>query len=722
MGWIRLKTFMRRNLVRRIGQLQLRAMAAVVFSIFGFGGLLIYVDRSLAEAELQKELFERTITTSHIIATLTQQQLAKGPLEAADSDFREALVQIARKAHIEHAVIHDAKAGLSLEFNRDKTFFLENDVWPCVEEVLETGKFASRPQIDQMAVAVPLIVDNKIRGAVSVIETKEFHNFKRGEAFLRALVIAGIFSALIIPTVLWFLARFLRPIRMLTQAARRLASGRASDLSSGTKRSDEIGVLARSFEKMTGTIQTKAAQERRLALVDTVTGLANRARLEQIVQLAITSLARDGGNWAIYFIDLDKFKRVNDTLGHDYGDNVLRSVAHRIEAACIAHGFRLIDALDDISYLESDGPLAFIARFGGDEFVLALRLHGNDQDMPARLAQSIVSNIQNPMSLNTQTIDIGVSIGIVLMPQDGSDPAHILRYADLAMYEAKTEGGGGYRFFTEQMSRKALERMVLEMDLHRAIGQDEIVAHYMPKISLSDGKICGFEALARWQHPEKGLIPPDRFIPIAEEARLIAEIDRIIMRQAAQQAGLWLKQGLCLPIAVNVAPTHVERADFADYVERVIRETKIPGHLLELEFTETAAMTSSVDIVGIITRLKKLGVRFAIDDFGTGYSNLAQLQRMPVDVLKIDRSLVRNIGSNPAADLLLKSIVTLIQQMQLDIVVEGVETSQQADILRQLGCTYGQGYLYGAPKSIEITQKLLENKPAEPTLKLVANR
>lgn len=707
MLWTRIRSYIKRQTLRRIGVLQMRAAMALLIGICSFGGLLVYVDQEITERALKKELFDQSMSFSRIVAAMVEERLNHGQLTEVDTGFRETLQQIARSANIEHGVIHDAQQGMSLEFRPDTTFFLEHDIWPCVEEVLETGQFASRVQQDQMAVAVPLLIGGKLRGAVSVIQTKEFFAYKRGEAVLRASFIVGGFSAIFVPVMLLLLSRLLKPLNLLTRAARQLAGGHLPDLATSTSRRDEIGMLSRAFGRMATTIRKNSAAEKRLANTDPVTGLANRARIETIIAMAAQTHATTMQPWSIFFIDLDKFKRVNDTLGHQVGDEVLMEAGRRISAVCAEQGYHVDDPLTCDDMMTGTQPLAYNARFGGDEFDVVTRSALQGEASPAELGQAIIAALQRPIRVDAHAIDIGASIGISMMPEHGTSPTSLLRYADLAMYAIKKAGGTGCRIYSEELSDKAVSEMIVEMDLHRALGEGEIVPFYMPKIRFSNGKISGFEALARWHHREKGLIPPDRFIPIAEERGLITEIDRAILRQAAKQAVIWWKQGLVLPIAVNVAPVHFERDDFVEYVERVINDTGVPGFLLELEFTETAAMGNSTDVVEKVSRLKKLGVRFAIDDFGTGYSNLAQLRRLPVDVLKIDRSLTRHIETDSEANLVIQTVIAMTQQMKLEIVVEGVENDEQSAILGALGCTYAQGYLYGAPKSLDDTTRLL---------------
>lgn len=707
---------------RRYGALRLRAVVVAFPALFFFCGLLVFINQEMADREFRAELFEQTITTSRLIGVLAEQKLRDNQLTEVDDEFRSTLMQFAKSAHIEHGVIYDVHQGMSLEFDAGQTSFYANDIWPCVGEVLETQKHATRGDDEQLSVAVPMVVNNEFRGAVSVIQTKEFYAYKRTESLLRAALIAGVFCLVVVPAVLFFLSRLLKPIRTLTRAARQLQLHGTTSGIEIKGRHDEIGSLATTFDKMAKTIAQKSAEQKRLANVDPVTGLANRSRFEAIGTLASERLAVDGKGWSFLFVDLDKFKRVNDTLGHEFGDILLQNVAKLIEDTCSDYGYRVVGALEGNDVFDSNRPLAFVARFGGDEFVLALRAACEGEAAPGELAQAIIARIKEPVLLSNHTIEVGISIGISLMPENGTSAPLLLRHADLAMYEAKALGGNSCRFYEEEMSHKVLDRMVIEMELRRAIGQGEIVPYFMPKVRLNDGAICGFEALARWRHPRKGMIAPDHFVPLAEETGIISEIDRIVLRKAVKKASTWWKQGFELPVAVNVAASHVERPDFVEFVERVLKESGLPGHLLELEFTETAAMNNAADVIAKVTSLKALGVRFAIDDFGTGYSNLAQLRRLPVDVLKIDRSLIRDIGATTDATLLVETIVAMTKQMKLDIVVEGVETADQADILGALGCTFAQGYLYGAPRPEKDALKLVDRLNAvEPAPRLVAN-
>lgn len=414
-----------------------------------------------------------------------------------------------------------------------------------------------------------------------------------------------------------------------------------------------------------------------LAFHDSLTGLANRAlfldRLEQGIGLA----HREGGRLAVMFIDLDRFKQINDSLGHDIGDELLKHSATRL-AACLR---------------ETDT----VARIGGDEFVVMLRNGGGSGDL-ATLAEKIIAALGRPLRLGERDIQIGASVGIACYPFDGDDVVALMKHADAAMYAAKSAGRGTYRFFQPALTEKAVQRLTLEMELRTAIERNELELHYQPKVRLGDDRPCGLEALVRWRHPSHGLVPPGEFIPVAEESGIIDRLGDWVLAEACRQIAAWQAAGAAvLPVAVNISARQLQTGNLEDRLGELCASHGIEPRLLEMELTESSVMANPEYAAGLCRRLRERGVRIAMDDFGTGYSSLAYLLRLPIDTLKIDRSFVMNVDRGGSEAQIVRTILALAASLSLEIVAEGIETREQAAFLRACGCPLGQGYFYSRP-------------------------
>lgn len=412
---------------------------------------------------------------------------------------------------------------------------------------------------------------------------------------------------------------------------------------------------------------------------DELTGLPNRrllnVRLEHILARAI----RDGDEGAVIFVDLDRFKLVNDSLGHGAGDELLTLAAWRIK-----NNLRTSD---------------FLARFGGDEFTVLLER--TTRDGAARVAANLIEQLSEPFFLSSgEEISIGASIGICLFPKDSTSPQQLLQHADAALYQAKAAGKSTCKFYSSDLTTLANTRLSLESQLRRALNRQEFVVHYQPLVSLQDRRVFGFEALIRWQDPDRGLIAPCDFLPIAEETGLIVPIGQWVMEQACAQMKSWLDAGYQLDaLAVNISARQFNRPDFATSVAKALQQSGLEPSCLELEITEGTLMANDAAALATLEALKALGVRLAVDDFGTGYSSLAYLKKLPVDKLKIDRSFVTDIGSDPASAAIVSAIIGLARCLGLSVLAEGIQTEQQRETLLASGCSEGQGFLFARPLS-----------------------
>ena len=416
------------------------------------------------------------------------------------------------------------------------------------------------------------------------------------------------------------------------------------------------------------------AQLERQANFDALTGLPNRHLLNDRLRQAMF-VQRERRPVALVFIDLDHFKIINDSLGHNFGDEVLCRVAERLQAAV----------------REGDT----VARVGGDEFLLLLNDQPRDE-MVLRSIHRIIEKVSEPMVVGGREINITCSAGISLYPQDGPDLQSLLKNADTAMYRAKSQGRNTFQFFTAEMNELANERLSLEQSLRRAIERDELALHYQPRVNLRSGKVVAVEALLRWQHPERGLVLPDRFVGLAEETGLIVPIGEWVLRSACAQAARWVLKGLPrVVLSVNLSARQLWDRSFVRTVREIVSETGMAEYL-ELELTESMVMHDAETVISILHSLRSIGVRISVDDFGTGYSSLSYLRRLPINTLKIDGSFVRDIHATGGADdgLLAKAIISLGHSLRLIVVGEGVETLAQSEFLRANGCDEVQGFLY----------------------------
>ena len=435
-----------------------------------------------------------------------------------------------------------------------------------------------------------------------------------------------------------------------------------------------------------------------LAQHDSLTDLPNRVLLNDRLSEAITLSQRHQRKLAVLFLDLDRFKHINDSLGHAVGDGLLRSVARRL-LACIR---------------SSDT----VGRHGGDEFVVLLWDMRHSQDA-AVTAAKILQALREPHHINKHKLRITASIGIATYPDDGTDADTLMKKADLAMYHAKEAGRDSYQFFESEMNAHAIERQSLEEDLHYAIERQELVLHYQPKLNLATGAIIGAEALLRWHHPQRGLVPPGQFIPIAEDCGLIVPVGRWVLREACRQMRAWQLAGLApLCVAINISAMELRAPDFVSNVRALLTETGLEPRYLELELTETGLMEDSrltkesPSFADVLKEVKEIGVLLALDDFGTGYSSLSHLKSFPIDALKIDQSFVRDLTSNEDSNGIVTGLIGMGKCLRMRVVAEGVETRGQLKILTQHGCLEGQGDYFSRPVPAEEFGGLLERDAA----------
>ncbi|MCR6631862.1 MAG: EAL domain-containing protein [Magnetospirillum sp.] len=430
-----------------------------------------------------------------------------------------------------------------------------------------------------------------------------------------------------------------------------------------------------------------------LAYHDPLTGLPNRRLLQDRLDHAIALAARSSHSIALIFIDVDQFKTINDSLGHDVGDRLLEVVAK-----CLGDSVRAMDT---------------VCRWGGDEFVVMVE-HCTSAQQVRQIAEKILNSVHGPINLEAATVHVSVSLGIAMHPQDGRTASELMRNADAALFEAKVAGRNRFHFFDETMNQRVRLRLETENDLRVAIDRDQLELYYQPKFSISMGQLCGLEALLRWRHPEKGLIPPSDFIPLAEETGLVIPIGEWVVRETCQQIRRWGAAGLRqVQVAVNLSARHVSDPVLVDTVCQIVEDEGIDPTLIEIEVTETAVMKDPEQAIKLLGQLRAKGFGIAVDDFGTGYSSLSYLGKLPITTLKIDRSFVKEVEVNPEDAEIVRTIVAMANALDLKLVAEGVETETQKAFLEKSSCDVIQGYLIARPLPPAMVEAWLAPTPAE---------
>ena len=533
-------------------------------------------------------------------------------------------------------------------------------------------------------------------------------SFERGRARMRANLIGALSVVALIVVVaivvtLLLTRRLVAPIRQLMRAARAVGAGKL-DVYVPTKSSDELGLLTHTFNHMTQrlaesqaevatyqrTLEDKVAlrtkeleiataQAYKLAQHDILTGLPNRALLNQRLKQIVAQASRDNHQVACLFLDFDHFKRINDTLGHDAGDQLLQAVAQRLTSAV----------------RESDT----VARLGGDEFVVILP--GLDPAHAAFEVMTVLTRVREsflaPFRLADQTPTLTCSIGVSVYPVDATDPNGLIKQADTAMYAAKEAGRNAYRFYTADMNVRVQARLQLETDMRRGLMDDEFFLVYQPQIDMDSGRAIGVEALLRWRDPERGVINPAEFIPIAEESGMIQALGARVLRDACRQLMAWQRQNMVLRLSVNLSVQQLQHDNWLSIVDDALRASGLPAHYLDLEITESVIITHPERAVATLVRLKQMGVSITIDDFGTGYSSLSYLTRLPIQGIKIDQRFVHGLDQNRSDEAITQAIIAMSHSMGLRCIAEGVETIAQFEFLKNHGCEEAQGYLISRP-------------------------
>jgi diguanylate cyclase (GGDEF)-like protein len=496
----------------------------------------------------------------------------------------------------------------------------------------------------------------------------------------RVIGVGFLFLLLWIVTAGWLVARGLvRPIRELATKAREIETGNF-DVRVESRRQDELGELIRAFARMSESVVRHDHDIRKLAYQDSLTGLPNRLMFRELLDDSISEYRGTGIGLALLFVDLDDFKRINDTLGHDAGDEVLIEFADRLKS-----GLHPLDAHQQ--------PL--LARLGGDEFV-ALVTGKDAREKGEQAALALLDTLRRPFFIGGKTLHVGASVGITVFPDDAHTSKLLLKHGDLAMYQAKQQGKSCYRFFAGHLTEMAEERLTLEHDLREALELDQIDLAYQPIHDMRDGKLIGAEALLRWRHPRRGQVPPSIFVPIAEACGLIDQLGEWVLDRACRDACAWQKQAPGLSVAVNLSARQLQRADLPERVRAALRRRGLPSELLHLELTESCLLHDEQLAFAALTALRETGVRVWLDDFGTGFSGLSHLRSARVDGVKIDRSFITDILTDPEDLALASAIIAMAHSLGMQVIAEGIETEAQYSLMRARGCDLAQGFWMSA--------------------------
>ena len=525
-----------------------------------------------------------------------------------------------------------------------------------------------------------------VRGLIEVVTPMAM--VTAGAQHLSLKIVAGIIVAgsLLMVALVWIGLRLIRPLRDLTGVIKQIASGSYRAKVPHLDRGDELGVVARALQSLQEQTRERARAEARIAHMahhDALTELPNRVLLLEELERASARAADAGARSAVLCLDLDRFKSVNDTLGHPVGDGLLRAAARRLKNVL------------------RDGDMA--ARVGGDEFTV-LQLDIGHPSEATSLAERLIQTLSEPFTVSDHRISIGASIGIAFAPTDGSTADELLNAADMALYRAKNDGGGGYSLFEPHMDAMMRARRLLEIDLRQALHNDELKLFYQPIVNLSAGDVSSFEALLRWEHPTRGMVSPAEFIPLAEETGAITAIGAWVLQTACKDAATW-PDGIS--VAVNLSPVQFKGNRLVADVVAALDASGLPPGRLELEITETVMLNDTDATLGTLKKLRALGLRISMDDFGTGYSSLSYIRKFPFDKIKIDQCFIREMSDEEESMAVLRAIAGLSASLGISTIAEGVETAEQLRRLRAEGCTEVQGYLFSKPQPVAQLPQIL---------------
>jgi diguanylate cyclase (GGDEF)-like protein len=694
-------------------------MAVVLLVVLAVVGLMWQRQRAmqqevsgLGRKSMHELVFERMRRRGESMVSQLAESLTN-PMYYSDLDAIGVISRnILRQPDVSYVLVFDSQGRIVHDGSGDIPAYGQPMNDPFAFEVIAARAPHTQTSEQVVDIASPIMIGDQRLGGVRVgyslasmraDETlaadamhrrlAEIGDRHRGWIGLLGMVLIGL--GLI---VVWLLQRTLvRPIRQLAEVAGAIETGNFEIDTPVSSRSDEVGDLVRAFGRMSSSVARHDRDIRRMAYSDALTGLANRLQFREKLDQRLLQLRGAGRQLALLFADIDDFKRVNDTLGHDAGDDVLVQFSNRIREAVTRLG----------------GESALLARFGGDEFVILIESGTADGDVrtaASRLAETLVAELSRPIVVQDRQVFLGTSIGITLFPEDASGSTMLMKNGDIAMYQAKVAGKNCYRFYSRAMDQAVERRVSMEQDLRGAWERGELSVVYQPVYRLTDHTLVGAEALLRWQHPEHGSIAPSVFIDVAEQSGLIETIGPQVLRAACTDAVRWQREhraGAELFVSVNVSPRQLRSGDLPQVVATCLEDTGLLPVHLHLELTETAVIGDELHASGLLSRLRSTGVKVWLDDFGTGFSGLSHLRRVPVDGVKIDRSFIADVLRDPDDLALTTAIIAMAHSLGITVVAEGVEKEGQYAILRERGCDLAQGYWLGHPVSAQDFAMLL---------------
>lgn len=683
----------------------LTAMAIMLAVVIGLLATLLHRQKAMQQevAGVAREAMHGMAEDSlrrHGGATVEQLADAlANPLYYFDLDTIGTLVRSAQKEpDVSYVLVYDPQGRIVHDGTEEIAVYGQQMSDPLAYEAISTPELHTQwsPQI--VDISEPIMIGNQRIGGVRVgysLDSVRGHEDRAVAAARTRLEELGhrhliwvwaLLAALVaacVAIMVYAQRTLVRPIRQLAEAAHAIEVGNYNGERPVSHRNDEVGELVRAFSSMSDSIARHDRDVRRMAYTDSLTGLTNRLAFRESLDHRLMMLRGAGRQLALLFADIDDFKRVNDTLGHEAGDEVLQQFANRIREAVEQLG----------------GDDAMLARFGGDEFVILIQ-DGDVRSVATRLAEQLVTELGRPLVIQDRQVFLGTSIGITLFPEDASGATALMKNGDIAMYQAKVAGKNCYRFYSRAMDQAVERRVRMEQELRGAWERGELSLLYQPVFRLSDSRIVGAEALLRWQHPELGMVAPSVFIDVAEQSGLIESIGPRVLRAACAAAARWSADRDPMDqlfVSVNVSPRQLRNGDLPEVVAECLRETGLASSRLHLELTETAVIADEAHASALLATLHRTGVKVWLDDFGTGFSGLSHLRRVPVDGVKIDRSFIADMLRDPDDLALTSAIIAMAHSLGITVVAEGVEKEGQFNILRERGCDLAQGYWLGYP-------------------------
>ncbi len=667
-----------------------------------------------ASSGVVSQVFDRSVREQGTSLATSLAEALVNPLYFSDLDAIGALARstISQKS-VSYVLVHDAEGRLIHDGSIEVAGYGRQMQDPLAQGAIGAEKLRMQESPMVLEVDLPLrIGEQRIGGlrlgmdlapvraqeaeARAALEQRIGLANRRQLAWVVLMMVALVGLACLV--ALYVQRTLVQPVRWLGAAARRIEAGDYEVEQQDTRRGDEIGELLRTFGRMGQSIARHDREVRQMAYTDSLTGLTNRLAFREALDHRLLGARASGQGLALLFIDIDEFKRVNDTLGHEAGDEALLQFAQRIAAAVEQDG----------------GDDALLARFGGDEFVILIgREAGKVENMATALAKRLVADLGHPLQVQGREIFLGSSIGITLFPEDATDATGLLKNGDIAMYQAKLAGKSCFRYYSRALDHAVERRLHLEQELRGAWERGELRLVYQPIFRSLDRMLIGVEALLRWQHPVLGAIPPSMFIDIAEQSGLIQALGPKVLRTACQQARQWPcnAAGEELFVSVNVSPRQLRGGDLIAAVEQGLHASGLAASRLHLELTETAVIGDEMLAASLLEKLHRTGVKVWLDDFGTGFSGLSHLRQVPVDGVKIDRSFVADLQRDPDDLALTTAIIAMAHALGITVVAEGIEHQAQFDLLNERGCDLVQGYWLARPLDSDDLVRLLDAAP-----------